>query len=236
MENTKDFEWIELPSKGQCYTVGSPLRDGKIAVEYLTAMDENYICSDKLRSENKICETLLRRKIVGDFNALSLCTGDKEAVVLWLLKTGYGNLYKPLFSDDIINLDEVKYKDFLLRGDEEGHFRYTFNNGDKVVFRFLPFTDEEKAINKANVDLDILKNEDSTIEETYMAFTKSVLDKMIVSVNGKSDAVYIKEWLERLSYSELRAFQRYIIYNSPGLAFDYGQRIVFDDSVFHDIR
>ena len=38
MEN-KRYEWVELPSKGQCYPANSPLREGKVKVSYLTAMD-----------------------------------------------------------------------------------------------------------------------------------------------------------------------------------------------------
>lgn len=44
MEN-KNYEWVELPSKGQCYPINSPLREGKVKVSYLTAMDENIIVS-----------------------------------------------------------------------------------------------------------------------------------------------------------------------------------------------
>ena len=38
MEN-KNYEWVELPSKGQCYPTNSPLKGGKVKVSYLTAMD-----------------------------------------------------------------------------------------------------------------------------------------------------------------------------------------------------
>lgn len=55
MEN-KNYEWVELPSKGQCYPINSPLREGKVKVSYLTAMDENIIVSEKHIKDRKICD------------------------------------------------------------------------------------------------------------------------------------------------------------------------------------
>ncbi|MCR4613451.1 MAG: hypothetical protein K5778_05565 [Bacteroidaceae bacterium] len=231
-----DYEWVELPSKGKCYPVGSPLRNGLVAVKYLTAMDENVIFSDKLRSANKICATLIKRNVTGDADGLSLCSGDKEAIVLWFRKTGYGNQYKAPFSDVEINLGEVKYKEFHLLGDDEGHFSYTFKNGDRVLYRLLPFQEEEEAVKDANECLNDLKDEDGSMEEVYVKFTKSILSKMIVSVNGNTDYEFLTEWLDVLSYDELHSFQRFVTYNSPGLELDFRDWIVFDDSVFYDIR
>lgn len=236
MGNTKDYEWVELPSKGQCYPVGSPLREGRIAVRYLTAMDENVIFSDKLRSANKICATLIKRNVTGDADGLSLCSGDKEAIVLWFRKTGYGKQYKAPFSDVEINLDDVKYKEFYLLGDDAGHFSYTFKNGDRVLYRLLPFQEEEEAVKDTNECLNDLKDWDASMEEVYVKFTKSILSKMIVSVNGNTDKEKLKEWLDVLSYNELHSFQRFVTYNSPGLELDFRDWIVFDDSVFYDIR
>ena len=76
MEN-KNYEWVELPSKGQCYPINSPLREGKVKVSYLTAMDENIIVSEKYIKEEKVCDTLLNNKI-SDINPSELCAGDKE--------------------------------------------------------------------------------------------------------------------------------------------------------------
>ena len=92
MEN-KNYELVELPSKGQCYPINSPLRKGKVKVKYLTAMDENILVSEKHIKEERICDVLLKNKVI-DVNANELCAGDKEAIILWLRKTGYGNLYK----------------------------------------------------------------------------------------------------------------------------------------------
>lgn len=46
------YEWIELPSKGECY----PHKKNKVPVAYLTAMDENIIVSEKLRSQRKVLD------------------------------------------------------------------------------------------------------------------------------------------------------------------------------------
>ena len=41
------YEWVELPSRGECY----PHKKSKVPVAYMTAMDENIIVSEKLRSQ-----------------------------------------------------------------------------------------------------------------------------------------------------------------------------------------
>ena len=87
MEN-KNYEWVELPSKGQCYPVNSPLREGKVKVEYLTAMDENIINNPYMYKGGKLIDTILERKVVDkNINIHSLCRGDRDAIVLLLRRT-----------------------------------------------------------------------------------------------------------------------------------------------------
>ena len=81
MEN-KNYEWVELPSKGQCYPANSPLRGGKVKVSYLTAMDENIINYPKMYKDGKLIDTILQRKIVDkNIDIHSLLRGDRDAIV-----------------------------------------------------------------------------------------------------------------------------------------------------------
>ena len=104
MEN-KNCEWVELPSKGQCYPINSPLRRGKVKVSYLTAKDENIINDPKMYKDGKLIDTILQRKIVDkDIDVHSLCRGDRDAIILWLRRTGYGNEFPVTvrsFNDEI---------------------------------------------------------------------------------------------------------------------------------------
>ena len=86
------YEWVELPSRGECY----PHKKSKVPVAYMTAMDENIIVSEKLRSQRKVSETLLERKILDkSFNVKDLCIADRDAILIWLRKTSYGSTIHP---------------------------------------------------------------------------------------------------------------------------------------------
>ncbi len=227
-----NYEWVELPSKGQCYPINSILREGKIKVSYLTATDENIIISEKLINEKKVCDILLANKVL-DVNASELCAGDKEAIILWLRKTGYGNIYKNQFTKTTIDLDKIKYKDFKLISDNDGNFNYYLPNGGKLRFRYLPYKEEEQLIERT---IEELKNtewrEEDTYVNMYMKMTILLLRGMIVSVDNVED---IEKWLLGLNFDTVRRIQRYITHNSPGLSLETTEGTVLDDSVFYNI-
>ncbi|MBQ7421122.1 MAG: hypothetical protein IJV27_03135 [Prevotella sp.] len=231
MEN-KNYEWVELPSKGQCYPINSPLRKGKVKVKYLTAMDENILVSEKHIKEERICDVLLKNKVI-DVNANELCAGDKEAIILWLRKTGYGNLYKKSSTDNIFDLDKVEYKDFNMIADKDGFFNYHLANGKLLKFRYLPYKEEGELIkDTVNTLKSIEDNEDTSYIDVYREMTIPLLRGMIVSVNGFFD---VEKWLLELNFDTLRQIQRYITKNSPGLKLETTEGIIFDDSIFYDI-
>lgn len=228
----KNYEWVELPSKGQCYPITSPLRKGKIKVAYLTAKDENIMVSKKLIEDGGVCDTLLKEK-VKDVDCTRLCAGDKEAVVLWLRRTGYGNVFKPLSSKKTIDLGKVKYKEFKLIPNEEGHFYYYLDNGQKLVFQYLPYKEEDAMIKEAIKIIKKNADEENSYTEVYRKMTIPLLHGMIVSTDGISD---IRNWLYGLENENLRHIQRYVTYNEPGLDIISTKGLTFDDSIFYDIK
>ena len=234
MVNTDTFEWVELPSKGQCYPKTSPLRSGKVAVEYLTAKDENILVSERYIKEEKLCDFLLKNKTVDKNIDLSeLCSGDKEALILWFRKTGYGNIYKIPSTENTIVLGNVEYKDFKMLSDDKGHFNYYLPNDRKVLFHYLSYKEEEKLIKETFNTLKDISDTDSSYIETYRKLTTPILSGMIISVDGAKD---IKKWLSNMEFGTLRQIQRYITKNSPGLKLQTTQGVVFDDSIFYDIN
>lgn len=226
---------INLPSKGECYPINSPLRNGKIVVRYLTTKDENILVSQKIQNNNLVCYMLLKNIVKDNIDISQLCSGDKEAVILWIRKINYGNMYKIPNSQKIKNLDEIIYKDFTSIGDENGYFTYITNNKDKITYKLLSFKEEEKCIKEAINNIKNEKNDTKTYEEIYMLFTKTIFSKMIVSINNNSNNEFIKKWINSISYKTLHQLQRFITYNSPGLNKNTTDNIVFDDSIFYDI-
>jgi hypothetical protein len=144
---------LPLPSKGQCYPIDSPLRCGRIPVAYLTAADENIIASPNVYRDGKLLDIILERKVLDKrINTNDLCSGDKDAIILWLRGTSYGEEF-PITAINpetgkqynvTINLSQFDYNKFELEGDENGLFDYETSNGDSIKFKFFTNTEEEK--------------------------------------------------------------------------------------------
>lgn len=136
------FDVIPLPSKGEGY------RDkiSKASVAYLTAYDENMIVSPNLYRDNLILDYILQEKLLSkEIDPMDLLEGDRDAIILFLRASGYGNEYPISATDDItgkefetiVDLSKLTYKEFNLVGDSNGWFPFTLPvSGKEVKFRF----------------------------------------------------------------------------------------------------
>jgi hypothetical protein len=149
------YDIIPLPSKGECY----PSKQGRIAVSYLTAMDENIIVSPNLYRDNLVLDVILREKIRNqDINPDDLLDGDRDAIILFLRASAYGNMYSVTTTDPDtrkqfetqIDLSKLQFKEFNLVGDENGYFDYQLPiSKASVKFKFLTHKDY---LNLAKID------------------------------------------------------------------------------------
>ena len=141
------YDIIPLPSKGECYSN----KQGRIAVSYLTAMDENIIVSPNLYRDNMVLDIILKEKVRDpEIDPDDLLDGDRDAIILFLRSSAYGNMYSVTTTDPDtkqtfdtqIDLSKIKYKDFTLVGDENGYFDYELPiSKDKIKFKFLTHRD-----------------------------------------------------------------------------------------------
>ena len=171
--NWVQYDVIPLPSNGMCYPETSPLRCGRIPVAYLTAADENIIASPNVYRDGKLLDIILDRKILDKrINVSDLSSGDRDAIILWLRATSYGEDF-PISATNpqtgkrynvTIKLSQFGYNDFDLESDENGLFTYTTSNEDEIKFKFFTNDDEEvlrKVITSQITDtnkIEILKN------------------------------------------------------------------------------
>lgn len=193
------YDIIELPSKGECYKH----KKSRIPVRYLTAADENLITSPNMYANGTLVDTILKRCILDpEFNVDEMCQGDRDAVVLWLRMTAFGNEYNvnvrhPKMDksyETTVDLSSVKYKEFKLKGDKNGYFDYKLDNGDVIKWKILS-TKENSALQE-----EILYN--FVNESKYKAYTTAnTLTEYIrnevdeETKNALNDAVeYIKQW------------------------------------------
>ena len=149
------YDIIPLPSKGECYKN----KQGRIAVSYLTAMDENIIVSPNLYRDNLVLDIILKEKIRDqEIDPDDLLDGDRDAIILFLRSSAYGNMYNVTTTDPVtkksfetaIDLSKIKFKEFNLVGDENGYFDYQLPvSKDLIKFRFLTHGDY---VNLAKID------------------------------------------------------------------------------------
>lgn len=259
------YDIIELPSHGECY----PHKKGKLPIAYLTAADENLIASPNMYSNGSLIDVILERKILDKtINVKDLCQGDRDAITVWLRATAYDKMF-PIRArdpktgkvyDTRVDLSKLKYKEFNLKGDENGYFDYTTSNGDVIKFKVLSKDENQRlleytlsrygALNKTELkdrisglkryisDLDFYEGYDSALEalevvdewtDTIKAedeldkdnvYSSAITTRMIAhtkSINGETNPVYIKTYIENMRAGEAAAYRKYIDEHVPGM-------------------
>lgn len=260
------YDLIPLPSKGLIY----PHKKSRLPVSYLNASDEDLITSPNLYLDGKIIDVLLRRKILDkEIRPEDLCKGDRDAIIVWLRSTGYGEKFPVSVKDPDtgepfeteIDLSQLKIKDFNLIPDKEGNIEFKLpKSGDVVKFRILTHKDDvayEKLLQKSNkkykkqtiisyktIFFDII-NDDKKIDkklkteleksldsitkyiktiddENDNRYTRNVtfnLERSIISINGKNDKKFIKNYIQVMPVADSLALRKYMNENTPAMDF-----------------
>ena len=205
-----NFDIINLPSKGEGYKD----KIKKVSVSYLTAYDENMIVSPNLYRDNLILDYLINAKLMSkEIDPLDLLEGDRDAIILFLRMNGYGNEYPITATDNvtgkefesIIDLSELKMKEFNLKGDSNGWFPFTLpESGVEVKFRFPTHRD--------TLILEKMKTaEDEKLRKTAIETYVNNLDTFIEAEKKLSadDKIKVRkairtleDWAEKIDDSE----------------------------------
>ena len=188
------FDVIPLPSKGEGYKD----KIAKMSVAYLTAYDENMIVSPNLYRDNLILDYILQEKLLSkEIEPMDLLEGDRDAIILFLRASGYGNEYPITATDNIsgkefdaiVDLSKLKYKEFNLKGDSNGWFPFTLpQSGAEIKFRFPTHRDV------VNLEKMQEAEENRTKKETISNYVDT-LDTYIESDNeiSKDEKIKIRQ-------------------------------------------
>ena len=205
------YDIIPLPSKGKCYPVGSPLRCGRIPVAYLTASDENLIASPNMYRDGLILDTIIKRKVLDkSINTDEIVKGDKDAIILWLRATAYGNelpveVYNPNDRTKkykrVADLSSFNYLPFDIESDENGYFEYKTGNGDIIKFGILnnkDWKEIEKIMRK-----ELVNESKVQVLENIASITESIsINRDNIDINDleilKESCSNITTWAETL--------------------------------------
>lgn len=183
------FDVIPLPSKGECYKH----KNSKIPVAYLTAYDENIIISPNLYNDNKVLDYIIKAKVLNEtIDTSELTDGDRDAIILFLRASGYGNEYPITARDNItgkefdavVDLSQLKYKEFKLKGDENGWFDYTLPVSKKEIkFKYLSHKDNKLLEKMDNIENSKLRK--ARLEEFVGEMDEYIESDSEVSVEDK---------------------------------------------------
>lgn len=193
------FDVIRLPSNGEGYKD----KISKMSVAYLTAYDENMIVSPNLYRDNLILDYILQEKLLSqEIAPMDLLEGDREAIILFLRASGYGNEYPITATDEatgkefdaVVDLSQLKYKEFNLKGDSNGWFSFTLPVSKKEVkFRF-PTHRDTLTLEKMQ------KAEDARLKKETIKQYVDTLDIFVESDNesNKEEKIKIRQAVRTL--------------------------------------
>lgn len=208
------FDVIPLPSKGEGYKD----KISKASVAYLTAYDENMIVSPNLYRDNLILDYILQEKLLSqEIDPMDLLEGDREAIILFLRASGYGNEYPISVTDEetgrefeaVIDLSKLKYKEFDLKGDANGWFEYKLPaSGHVVKFRFPTHRDVVllENMNKAEdpkLKMNTLRGYISTLDD-FIETDKTV--EQDERVNIRKAIRTLEKWADSMDEEEALKF------------------------------
>jgi hypothetical protein len=201
------FDVLPLPSEGKLYKNKKPT----VKVAYLTAADENILTSPNLLQSGEFLEILINRKLLEtDLRYKDLHIGDRNAIMLWLRATSYGEMYPVTLLDenDIpfdteINLNDLKTKHLNVEPDEEGLFNFQL----PVSKAYIKF----KLLNIS--DIDGIEKLLETERENNIPVNNTItytLEKQIVEVNGDRNKANIKEFVQNMRIKDSKELRAYI--------------------------
>jgi len=201
------FDVIPLPSEGKTYKT----RKHSIRVSYMTTADENILVSPNLLQSGEFLQILLNRKILEpELRYKDLLVGDRNAIMIWLRATAYGEMYPVTLFDenDIpfdteINLNDLKIKKLGAEPDAEGLFDFVFpSNGHKIKFKMLTCGDSD--IIETLIEKDKANNVPVNNTATY------TMEYLIVEVNGNRDRNFIKDYANSIRIRDAKVFSDYV--------------------------
>lgn len=210
------FDVLPLPSKGLLY----PGQKDSIKVEYMTASDENILTSPNLIKSGKVIDVLIERKVKESPVPLNdLLVGDRNAIMVWLRATGYGEMYPVKLTDPVtaeefeteVDLNDLKTKEIGAQPDERNEFSFKLPRTKKTIkFKMLTVGAEREIVAKSEKRAKLTKSPITNI-------LTSRLEKQIVEVDGNRDPNYIGKFIQVMPAYDSLKFREYVDNIEPGI-------------------
>lgn len=214
------YELINLPSKGLFYEH----KMGQVEIEYMTSRDEDLITTPSLIDSGKVLHVLLKRKIkTKGIVVEELLPGDRNALLLFLRSSSYGNEYNVRVYDPrngnpfdaVVDLTKLEYKEVNEKPDENGYFSVDIPMRKKhIVFRLLSIGEDEALFDKAQKIKEAYNKE-------FSEYNTMKLKTQIVSIDGKTDRSYIDRFVDAMPARDALTIRKKILQVEPDVNMDY---------------
>lgn len=201
---TTPTEFVELPSRGVFYPETHPLHDTEVVeIKHMTAKEEDILTSEALLKNGLALNRLLQSVIVNkSIDPESLLIGDKNAVLMAVRQTGFGNVYTTsvncpacgALNERDFSLQEKEIKESVL-GDnvtlmENGNFMFEDTQyGLQIELKLLRGKDETR-ITKTMQRLKKLKKDTGSVT--------TMLQNIIVSINDLREPSAIRQVVDAM--------------------------------------
>jgi len=198
------FDVIPLPSEGKLY----PRRNKTVKVSFMTTADENILTSPNLMESGEFLEILINRKLLEpDLRYKDLLPGDRNAIMIWLRATGYGEMYPILVYDEKeevfeteVNLSDLKQIPLNVEPNSEGMFDFQLPiSKSNIVFKMLTVGELEELGKTVEATKDLPVNEEATL----------ILEAQIVAVDGNRDRDFIKNFVRNMRVGDAQKLRDY---------------------------
>jgi hypothetical protein len=213
---------VDLPSGGLFYNGKS-----SVSIKYLTASEDDILFSPELIQKNKAIDALLDAVVQDkDLRPSQMLTGDRNYLVMFVRRTGFGDIYEPgamacrscgHIHSPKIDLSQLKMKELMYRPDEKGWYSVNMPTmkGVSIKFRFLTGEDEDYLAKKLTSSAKKYGNVrvPAILTEKYLL--------QIMEVNGQTDKIFIKSFIDAMPMMDSHFFREYVAQIEPGIDLQY---------------
>lgn len=213
---------VPLPSKGKVYPAGHPLFNAE-SVEYraMTAKEEDILMSQALIKRGTVITELIKSCLINkDVEVQSLLSGDRNALMIAIRASGYGNIYEPIyqcpnceFKNELeIDLNSLPIKPLTIEPvvPNANAFGFKLPVSKKVItFKFLNGREEEEIVS----DMETRKKK-GLLNSNLVT---GRLLRSIVAIDGNENKSLISRFVQYMPARDSLMLREYIDEHEPGV-------------------
>ena len=225
----EEFGWeipveaIPVPSAGILYNPDTTLYNSKtLKIKAMTAHEEDILSSPALLREGTAVDYVIKSCLIDkSINIDDLLVGDKNALMVSIRITGYGNKYNISPSCENCNktnklefdLSSLEINRLQIEPIEKGKNAFLFElpvTKKKVIFKFLSVGEQRERDTRSEF---FEKNVTQGVKKTITSF----LEHSIVSIEGVTDKNKIQHFVRNMPAYDSKSLRNFIVENEPGL-------------------